>query len=105
MTTNLPVDPSDIKITLESLVRKVDKIRSQICGLHVKDERKTSYPVNCIWHIFNSIITLEAGRAPGVDDLTDDDDGNLIISELDPEALIMSSQDWETLGLPPMGEF
>ena len=70
MTTNLPVDPSDIKVPLESLVRKVDKIRSTICGLHVKDERKTSYPVNCIWHM------LEAGRVPGADDLTDDDDRN-----------------------------
>ena len=46
MTTYLPVDPSDIKIPLESLVRKVDKILSSICCLHVKDERKTSYQVN-----------------------------------------------------------
>ena len=48
---------------------------------------------------------LEAGRIPSIDDLSDDDDGNIIISEVDPESLNMSSQDWENLGLPPRGEF
>ena len=99
MTTNLPVDPSDIKVSLEILVRRLEKIQSGICSLNVRDEKKTAYPVNCILHM------LEAGRIPGIDELTHDDDGNIIISELDPDNLRMSSQDWESLGLPAMDEY
>ena len=87
MTTDSPVDPSDIKVPIENLVKKVDKMSFVMCGIHVLDEKKTSYPVNCIWHM------LEAGRIPSIDDLSDDDDGNIIISEVDPESLNMSSQD------------
>ena len=67
MTTSLPVDPSDIKISLENLLRRLDKIQSAMCSLNVRDEKKTSYPVNCIWHM------LEAGRIPSIDELSDDE--------------------------------
>ena len=93
------LDPSDTRIPIEVLVRKVDNIRGAINGIHVQDQKKMSYPVNCIWHM------LEAGRLPSIDELTCDDHGTTIISELDPESLVMSSRDWENLGLPSMGEF
>ena len=93
-TKGQPVDPSDIRIPIENLVRKTDAIRGLIHGLHVQDQKKMSYPVNCIWHM------LEAGRIPTMDELTCDEQGTTIISHLDPESLIMSSKDWENLGLP-----
>ena len=83
------LDPSDTRIPIEVLVRKVDNIRGAINGIHVQDQKKMSYPVNCIWHM------LEAGRLPSIDELTCDDYGTTIISELDPENLVMSSKDWE----------
>ena len=34
--------------------------------------KKTSYPVNCIWHM------LESGHIPSINELTDDDNGKII---------------------------
>jgi hypothetical protein len=63
MTSKATVDPSNTKNPIELLVRKVDGIRGAIHGLHVQDQKKMSYPVNCIWHM------LEAGRIPSIDEL------------------------------------
>ena len=72
MTTQSPVDPSDIIFPLENLARRVDKVWSIMCGLHVRNEKKNSYPVYCIWHM------LEAGHIPSINVLTDDDNGNIV---------------------------
>jgi hypothetical protein len=48
---------------------------------------------------------LEAGRLPKNDELSEDDNGNKIISDIDPTTLTMSSSDWEkNHGLQSMGE-
>ena len=96
MTT---VDPFNTEITIEYLVKCVDQLRNKASTIHLRTQDKQVHPVICLWHM------LEAGRIPNCDELSEDDNGNKIISDLDPDTLTMSTSDWEKIhGLQSMGE-
>ncbi len=92
------LDPCNSGTPVEDIIKALDQIREEVGTIHIKDQEKTTHKVLCIWHI------LEARRIPKVIDMSEDDEGNKIISEIDPEYLNMSSEDWKLLGLNSMGE-
>jgi hypothetical protein len=85
------VDPCDADVTIELLVKYVDQLRNDVRSIHLKTQDKTVYPVLCLWHM------LEAGRLPSYEELTEDDYGNKIISDIDPASLNMSTAHWESM--------
>ena len=92
------LDPCNSGTPVEDIIKALDQIREEVGTIHMKDQEKTTHKVLCIWHI------LEARRIPKVIDMSEDDEGNKIISEIDPDYLNMSSEDWELQGLNSMGE-
>jgi hypothetical protein len=46
---------------------------------------------------------MEAGLIPKYHDLSDDEYGNKIVSEIDPDTLIISTRKWEMLGFHSLG--
>jgi hypothetical protein len=95
----ITVDPFNTEITMEYLVKCVDQLRNRMGTIYLKTQNKNVHSVSCLWHM------LEAGRIPNCDELSEDDNGNKIISDIDPESLTMSTSDWEKIhGLQSMGE-
>ena len=87
----ITVDPFDTEIKIEYLVKCVDQLRNRVSTFHLKTQDKLVYSISCLWHM------LEAGRIPNCDELSEDDNGNKIISDLDPDTLTMSTSDWEKI--------
>jgi hypothetical protein len=92
----MPVDPCDDKVPLETQIRYVDQLQTDLKGIHLKNKDKQMYILNTIF------LMVASGKIPNYEELTDDEHGNQIISELDPYNPTMSSGDWEVIGLQSM---
>ena len=75
------LDPCNSVTPVEDTIKALDQIRDEVGSMHIEDQEQPTHKVLCIWHI------LEARRIPKVIDMSEDDEGNKIISEMDADEL------------------
>jgi hypothetical protein len=81
-----PFDPQDADNSLEDSARQLDQFVSTANSLHVKGDDKYTRSVECV------VIMITNGRIPTIDEMTTDEFGLQLMSDIDPVDFRMSSR-------------
>ena len=90
-----PIDPQDADNSLEDCARQLDQFVGTANSFHVKGDDKYTRSVECV------ICMINHGRIPSIDEMTTDEYGFRLMSDIDPVDLRMSSRQWVLQGLVP----
>ena len=80
------VGPCDNNMPIETLLKLADQLRNNLRNIYSRTVDKQTHSVLCLIHM------LEAARIPSFNELSEDENGNKIISDIDPESLFMTSR-------------
>jgi hypothetical protein len=102
----MSVDPCDENVSLESLLKRSDQLRTDMENIHLKTAAdKKTYTVSALLYIVETplsrmpasiekslklvVCLVETSRFPGIEELSMDEFGSHILSDQDPEIKIL----------------
>ena len=97
MTKMEPIDPASTKTSLETILTYLERAIDKCSTFQTRDDNKDT------WNADSLIAIILGGKIPLLGQMSTNDRGEYTAEGLDPIDLVMSSMDWQMLGLPPMG--
>ncbi len=81
-----PIDPQDVENSLEDCTRHQDQLMRTANSFHVRADDKYTRSVECV------VFMITGGRIPSIDEMTTDEFGLQLMTDIDPMDLRMSSR-------------
>jgi hypothetical protein len=98
MTKMEPIDPASTKTSLETILTYLERAIDKCSTVQTRDDNKDTWTADAL------IAMIFGGKTPLLRQMFINDCGEYTAEGLDPIDLVMSSMDWQKLGLPPMGK-
>ena len=98
MTKMEPIDPASTKTSLETILTYLELAIEKCSTVQTRDDDKYTWTTDAV------IAMIIGGKFPVLVQMAINDRGESTAQARDPAELIMSSIDWQRLGLPPMGK-
>jgi len=93
-----PIDPCNVNVSLEEVFKLMMEFKDEANGTFVRDDDKMTRNGASIWHM------ITCGKIPKLVDMEVDEFGMKSISNMTPDQLIISSEQWKTsFNLPSFG--